>query len=213
MSTQTLVALEARSEHPDAGLLILLHGVGSHERDLFELSRFFTPWFHVVSLRAPITLTHGFAWFEVEFRPEGNKINAESEISSRGLLAETIQALQQKFGVAADKTYLYGFSQGAIMSFSLLLTQPDLIAGAVANNGRLLPEVWPERVMDERLDGKALLILHTLQDPVLSVELARSAKAKFETTPIDLDYHEFDGVHTITEPALRTALDWLTQAR
>lgn len=209
MSTQTLVALEARSTNPEAGLLVMLHGVGSNERDLFELARFFTPQFHVVSLRAPISLGHGFAWFEVEFRPEGNKINAASEINSRRLLTENIQKLQRDFGVSADKTYLYGFSQGSIMSFSLLLTQPDLIAGAVANNGRLLPEVWPDRVIDSRLEGKKLLILHTVQDPVLKVELARSAKEKFETTPIQLDYHEFDGVHTITEPALVTALDWL----
>lgn len=209
--SDSLVHLIAKSERPDAGLLIMLHGVGSNENDLFTLSRFFKPWCHVVSLRAPIDLGHGFGWFEVEFRPEGNKINAESEIKSRLILADEIQRLQQELNVSAEKTWLYGFSQGAIMSFSLLLTQPELFAGAIANNGRLLAEVWPDRVIDERLADKKLLILHTRQDPVLSIELARSAKEKFASTPIQLTYHEFDGAHTITESALVTSLEWMGQ--
>lgn len=52
--SDSLVHLIAKSERPDAGLLIMLHGVGSNENDLFTLSRFFKPWCHVVSLRAPI---------------------------------------------------------------------------------------------------------------------------------------------------------------
>lgn len=204
-----LAIQEVRSTNPNAGLLVLLHGFGSNEADLFGLARYFTPWFHVVSLRAPIEVPFGYAWFEIEYRPEGTKINAAAEIKSRQILHDEISALQARYQVTPEQTYLYGFSQGAIMSYNLLLTQPQLIAGAVANNGRLLAEVWPDRVVNERLVGKRLLMLHTTEDSVIKVEKARDARDHFASTAIELDYHEFSGDHTITEGALKTALEWL----
>ncbi len=213
MNKGRLAIQESRSSNPNAGLLVLLHGFGSNEADLFGLAKYFSPWFHVVSLRAPIPVPFGYAWFEIEYRPEGTKINAAAEIKSRQILHDEIGDLQKKYKVDPEQTFLYGFSQGAIMSYNLLLTQPQLIAGAVANNGRLLTEVWPERVVDERLAGKRLLILHTSQDPVIEVAKAHQARDQFSLTPVQLDYHEFEGEHTITEGALKTALAWLTQGR
>jgi phospholipase/carboxylesterase len=206
-----LVSLQATSSHATPGLIVMAHGVGSHERDLFDLANLFQPWFHVVSLRAPIALAQGFAWFPVTFTPTGSRIDPQAEISSRALLSETIAQLQQELNVPPERTWMFGFSQGAIMSYNMLLTHPDQLAGAVAMNGRLLPEVWPHRVPDAELAGKALLMCHTRQDQVLSIELARQAHSHFTTLPLQLTFKEFDGPHTITQAALTTSLDWLEE--
>lgn len=204
-----LVSLQLQSPHTTPGLLVMLHGVGGQEGDLFELAHLFQPWFHVVSLRAPIALSQGFAWFPVTFTPTGSKIDPQAEISSRAVLSDTIAQLQQELHVPPERTWMFGFSQGAIMSYNMLLTYPDQLTGAVAMNGRLMPEVWPNRVPDVELADKSLLMCHTRQDQVLSIDLARQAYRHFSTLPLQLTFEEFDGPHTITKSALTTSLDWL----
>ncbi|MEY2953339.1 MAG: hypothetical protein RLZZ401_1426, partial [Pseudomonadota bacterium] len=56
-------------------LLVLMHGVGSHEADLFGLASYVPPQFHVLSLRAPFVLGPvAYAWFEFSVRPDGSRL-------------------------------------------------------------------------------------------------------------------------------------------
>jgi phospholipase/carboxylesterase len=67
-----------------APLLLLLHGIGSHERDLMDLAPQLDGRFFVVSARAPLTLRPGsYAWFHVKFDPRGNVIVPEEAVESR----------------------------------------------------------------------------------------------------------------------------------
>src|SRR5260370_18441338 len=70
-------------------LLLLLHGVGSNEHDLFALAPFLDERFLIISVRAPNTQAPGsYAWFEVDFTPRGPVINpAQAEASRKPLLA------------------------------------------------------------------------------------------------------------------------------
>jgi len=53
-------------------LLLLLHGVGSNEYDLFGLAPYLDKRFLIISVRAPYTLgPDSFAWFEINFTPRG----------------------------------------------------------------------------------------------------------------------------------------------
>ena len=55
-------------------LLVLMHGVGSNEDDLFGLSDFVPAPFHVVSLRAPFVLgPDSYAWFEFSVASDGSR--------------------------------------------------------------------------------------------------------------------------------------------
>src|SRR5256885_11678562 len=67
-----LLALE-RPAQPAPGqqpwLLVLMHGVGSNEQDLFGLASFVPPQFHVLSLRAPFSMgPSAHAWFQFTVR-------------------------------------------------------------------------------------------------------------------------------------------------
>ncbi|HZF86428.1 MAG TPA: phospholipase, partial [Burkholderiaceae bacterium] len=55
-------------------LLLLMHGVNSHEEDLFGLAQFVPPQFHVLSLRAPNVLVPGaYAWFQFQVGADGQR--------------------------------------------------------------------------------------------------------------------------------------------
>ena len=67
MNSPSLGFLE-RPAQPAAGqlpwLLVLMHGVGSNEQDLFGLAPYVPQQFHVISLRAPFAMGQGaYAWF------------------------------------------------------------------------------------------------------------------------------------------------------
>src|SRR5690242_9130264 len=65
-------------------LLLLLHGVGANERDLFSLAPELDPRLRILSLRAPLTRgPNSYAWFTVAFLPAGFKIAPEQLDASR----------------------------------------------------------------------------------------------------------------------------------
>ncbi len=115
---------------------MLLHGVGSNEDDLYSLAPYIDPRFSILSARAPLPYGNGgFAWFDVQFTPDGILFDESQAERSHGLLVTFID--EAKAAYAASQVFLVGFSQGAIMSAGVLLRQPALIDGAVLMSGRL----------------------------------------------------------------------------
>lgn len=191
-------------------LLLLLHGVGSNEHDLFGLAPVLDPRFVVVSLRAPNTLVPGsYAWFHVEFTPQGSLINPAEAEQSRQILIQTIQQAVAAFGANPQRVYLMGFSQGAIMSASVALTRPDLVAGAVLMSGRILPEIQPVMVEPEQLAGLPILLVHGTADAVLPIHNGRASRDLLSKLPVKLTYKEYAMGHEVTPQSLRDVQAWL----
>lgn len=88
-------------ETTEPWLLVLMHGVGSNEDDLFALADFVPGPFHVLSLRAPFVLGPGsYAWFEFSIEADGSRrIDADQETRSRAAVVRTVQAALAQLGV------------------------------------------------------------------------------------------------------------------
>jgi phospholipase/carboxylesterase len=194
-------------------LLVLMHGVGSNEEDLFGLADFVPAPFHVISLRAPFVLGPGsYAWFEFSIESDGSRhIDSGQEARSRAAVARTVQAAGAQLGVPPDRTVLGGFSQGGIMALSLLRTRPDLMQGAMVMHGRLLPEVDTLEGPPEALQGKALWVSHGQQDGVIPLASAQAIRDWATARPLALRYREFPGAHEIRLEELQAAMGWLDQ--
>ena len=108
-----LLALE-RPAQPAPGqqpwLLVLMHGVGSNEQDLFGLASFVPPQFHVLSLRAPFSMgPSAHAWFQFTVDANGTRhIHASQEEHSRALVAQTVQQAGARLGIPAQRTVAGG---------------------------------------------------------------------------------------------------------
>ena len=194
-----------------APLLLLLHGVGSHERDLFQLAPALDPRFFIVSARGPLVLAPGaFAWFHVTFTPRGPAIVAAEAEASRERLRAFLAELAVAYPVDPQRVYLLGFSQGAIMSFSVALTAPERVAGVVALSGRILPEIRPLIAPPAALAGLPFLVIHGTEDTVLPVSYGRAARDLLAGLPVALTYREYPMGHQITADSLSTVAAWLT---
>ncbi|MGZ6304315.1 MAG: alpha/beta hydrolase [Ktedonobacteraceae bacterium] len=192
-------------------LLLLLHGVGSNEHDLFELAPFLDKRFLIISVRAPNTLGAGsYAWFEVNFTPQGPIINPQQAEASRQTLITFVQEAITTYGADPKQVYLMGFSQGAIMSASVALTQPELVAGAVLMSGRILPEIQPSIASNEELSGFPFLVVHGTADMVLPISYGRASRELLSSLPVDLTYHEYPMGHEVSQASLSDVTAWLT---
>jgi len=198
---------------PHPALIILLHGVGSNERDLFQFTDELPAEALVISARAPITLSEGsYAWFHIDLSTGTRVINAAEAEQSRKTLIRFIGELKSIYNFDPAKIYLCGFSQGAILSYSVGLTQPELVHGIGILSGRLLDEVKPSIVSKEKLKKLHVFVSHGKSDSVIPVELARNSVLYLrDTLNIDVNYKEYDAVHQITQEMLGDFLYWLNK--
>ena len=192
-------------------LLVLMHGVGSNEQDLFGLARYVPAHFHVLSLRAPYAMgAQSHAWFQFTVDANGVRhIDAAQEHTSRELLARTVAQVQQQLGIPAERTVLGGFSQGGIMALSLLLTQPQHMQAAMVWHSRLLPEVLALQAPSAAFQGKSLWVSHGSYDNVIPLTSAHATRDHVQKLPLALDYHEYASAHEIRPDELQAAMQWL----
>ena len=192
-------------------LLLLLHGIGSNERDLFSMAPALDSRFFVVSARAPIQMMpDAYAWFNLEFTPEGTAIpDVDQAKVSVKLLVSFIDELVETYGVDRRCVYLMGFSQGAMMSLSVALTRPDKVARVVAMSGRLPEEVVANAGPLERVRQLEVFVTHGTYDNVLPVDSGRSCRDRLEELGVPLTYREYPMAHEVSMEALRDVTGWM----
>jgi phospholipase/carboxylesterase len=197
------------AENPQGSqpLLVLLHGYGSNEEDLLGLAPYLDPGFLIVSVRAPHPLDFGgFAWFPIDFTPNGLVLHYDLAREARDRVAGLVEVLQREHPV--DRTYLLGFSQGASMVMSTALVRPELCAGVVFLSGICVEEMMPEG-NGEALQGLPVLMTHGRQDMVIPIHQGRTARALLRRLPLDLTCREYDMGHEINPECLADTRDWL----
>ena len=197
-----------------APVLVMLHGIGSHEGDLFQLAPYLDPRLAVISLRAPIPWSGGgFAWFEMAWTPEGLVGDPQQARNSLQLLSrfleQTLPSGIPDIALDPRQVYLLGFSQGAIMSLYLALTRPEKLAGVVAISGRLSPEILAEAVEPARMQHLSVLVVHGTADTVLPVAFGRQIRDYFALLPLRLTYREYEMGHEVSPESLRDIQGWL----
>ncbi|HEX8731710.1 MAG TPA: alpha/beta hydrolase-fold protein [Ktedonobacterales bacterium] len=193
-------------------LLSLAHGVGSNEADLFELAPDLDPRCVVVSARAPLTRAPGaFAWFNIQFTPQGTVIQPEQLDASRTVYAEFVQAAATAYGADPARIYTLGFSQGAIISLVTALTHPHLFAGVIALAGRIPSEALPWLAEPAETAGLPVFMAHGSRDTVIRVEEAHAACDILRRQQADLTYREYMIDHRINQQMYDEMTAWLGQ--
>ncbi|MCX6350801.1 MAG: esterase [Bacteroidetes bacterium] len=197
-----------KTAHPP--VLILLHGVGSNEEDLFSFANQLPDKYLIISARAPISLGgNSFAWYQVDFSTGKPVFNFQQEEESRTILIKFISQIKEKYSVNSNEIYLCGFSQGAIMSYSIGLTRPDLVKGIAVMSGRLLEEIKPLMASKDKLQSLKVFISHGTNDNTLPIQYARDANVFLKTVNINPTYKEYQEEHTISNAMLADLINWL----
>ena len=155
-------------------LVILLHGIGADEDDLLPLAPSLDPRFLVIAARAPHEAEPmGYRWYAIDWSVTPPRGDPAEIAASRDLLARFVEEATARYGADPARVFLFGFSQGAIMSVALLLSRPDLVRGVIAHSGgsRACP-ANPEPT-PEALSRAEVLVLHGVRDDVVPVAQGR----------------------------------------
>lgn len=189
-----------------APLLLLLHGYGSNEEDLIGLAPYLDNRLVCASARAPHALDFGgFAWFAIEWGPEGVRFDYEEALQSLQQIYELVQALRRQY--APERVIAAGFSQGASMALAAALNQPQQVAGVAALSGVCGEEILPAD--RESVRGLPVLMTHGRADEVIPIAQARASKELLGQLPVDLEYREYDMGHAIDAACLTDFREWL----
>jgi phospholipase/carboxylesterase len=196
------------SEKPP--LLLLLHGYGANEDDLFSLAPYLDERFLIVSARAPVTLQpQSYAWFNLNFTPEGVVVDLEEARRNLNQLHKFINELVDIYQVDQRSVYLMGFSQGAMMSLSIALSFPGTATAVVAMSGRILSQTRTGIPDKDALIGLPIFVAHGTRDEVVPIQQGRNTRAILAELPVDLTYREYDMGHEISAESIDDIMRWL----
>lgn len=194
-----------------APLIIMLHGYGSNADDLFSLANSFPANCHVVAFNGIHALaSDSYAWFEFEVGADGTrKIDQQQELASRVAIESWIPQLINETGADPQKVYLFGFSQGAIMSATLLTEKPELIKGIMALSGRILPVCKDLRKDSKEYLYKKALVAHGYNDQVLPYSNGENLKNELTDTGVVVAFKTYYGMgHTISAEEMKDVVSW-----
>jgi phospholipase/carboxylesterase len=207
----TLVHRMRPARGEPAGALVLLHGRGVDEHDLFPLLDALDPDARLAGAtpRAPLKLPPGGNhWYIVE---RVGYPHRETFMESYGLLTRWLDAFGAHTGVPWSRTVIGGFSMGAVMSYALALAQGrPSPAGLLAMSG-FIPEVAGFELDLER-PGLPIAITHGTLDPIIGVEFGRSARQRLEAAGNRLLYRESPVGHGIDPAVVPDLRAWLRAA-
>lgn len=205
-SRPLLQALRSEAPPARAPVLVVLHGLGANERDLFELGKEVAPSSLIVALRAPLELgPDQYSWFPVRFTPEGPMHDVAAAENSRSRIVEFIRALKLEAGVDSERVTLLGFSQGAILSEAVALTEPGLVSGVVLISGRTLPELKPVATTKR----PRVLLMHGTRDPLLPYAGAVQTNEVLRAAGYEVDFRSFDARHEVSAEMVAATRSWL----
>lgn len=203
---------EPKKSSSHVPVVLMLHGYGSHEGDLFSFADSLPEECCVIALRAPLRLDFGgYAWYEINWQADGNKwTNLEQAEASIALLNTTIDALKVQLQFEKWDLHLFGFSQGAILSYALAFRFPDKIKYVEALSGYMVKELIPEQVPTavQKLD---FFISHGNMDPVIPIQWGKTAADILESAKISHTFREYPMAHGVTPQCFNDLLAWMKE--
>lgn len=210
MSLQYIVR-EPKTEIQNPPLLILLHGYGSNEQDLFSFAEELPDELIIVSARAPYNLGAGsYAWYAINFDDVNGKFSDLKQAkTSLDKIAVLIDEIKQKYKTNTDKTFLLGFSQGAILSYSLSFFYPNKAQNIIALSGYVNMELLPSSISKEIKTN--YYCSHGTVDQVLPVDWARKSKPFLDNLGLKNIYSEYPVGHGVAPQNFYSFKSWIEE--
>jgi phospholipase/carboxylesterase len=207
--TGTLDHLVREPAGEAAGNLVLLHGRGADEHDLYGLFDVLDPQRRLrgITVGGPLALPPGGRhWYAVQRVGFPQPEMFAASYAALGTL------LDDELGLDWSRTVVGGFSQGTVMSYALGLGAGRPVpAGILALSG-FIPTVEGWRADLASRPGLPALSAHGSQDPVISVDFARQARDTLTAGGLEVTYHETPMPHTIDPRLLPELQRWLADA-
>ncbi|SEE65833.1 phospholipase/carboxylesterase [Tenacibaculum sp. MAR_2010_89] len=203
------IVREPKNKVDNPPLLLLLHGYGSNEQDLFSFAEELPDEFLIVSARAPHDMGFGgYAWYAINLDASGGKFSDIPEAKeSVTKITDFIDEIKAKYTTNPDKTFLLGFSQGAILSYAVSLNSPNKVQHVIALSGYINDELLPNELSNNIQTD--YYISHGTVDQVLPVDWARKAPLFLTKNNLKNEYSEYPVGHGVAPQNFYSFKEWI----
>ena len=197
----------------NAPLLIMMHGYGSDENDLFSFASELPEELFIISLKAPYPMQpYGNAWYAINFDADKGKwSDNEQAIESRDLIAKFIDEAVATYPVNKNNVSLLGFSQGTILSYAVALTYPEKVKNIIALSGYINKDIFPKDIENRDYSKLDFYCSHGSADQVIPVNWARLTSPILDSLNIKYKYSEFPVGHGVAPQNFYELKDWLNK--
>ncbi|WP_411767668.1 alpha/beta hydrolase [Winogradskyella sp. A3E31] len=199
------------SLNDNAPLLIMFHGYGSDENDLFSFASELPEELFIISVRAPYPMQpYGNAWYTINFDAEKGKWSDDEEAkSSRDLIANFIDEACNNYPVDNNNITLLGFSQGTILSYGVALTYPEKVNNIIALSGYVNTGIIPTNMNPSKFEHLSFYCSHGSVDQVIPVDWARKSIEFLKGLNVEHHYSEFPVGHGVAPQNFYEFNEWL----
>jgi predicted esterase len=187
-----------------APTLLVLHGTGGDENDLLPLAQRIDPNASILSPRGRV-LEHGMPRY---FRRIEEGVFDLEDLADRTIeLADFVEAAARHYGFDATGVFAVGYSNGANIAASLLLTRPEVLAGAIL----FRPMVPFEPARPVALAGKRIRISAGRQDQIVPRRLTDRLAEILTQGGADVTAVWYNTGHALVPDEVMEAAKWSAQ--
>lgn len=194
-------------------VIIMLHGFGSDENDLFSFASELPDTYAVISLKAPIPMQpYGNAWYNIYFDANDGKFSDDAQaIASRDLVNECIDEIIDRYQVDPTNITLLGFSQGTILSFAIALSFPEKVKNVIGLSGYINESILKEGYDQNDFSNLNVYTSHGTVDQVIPISWAQKTKPFLDQLNIPTTYSEFPVGHGVAPQNFYEFKEWLSK--
>ena len=195
----------------NAPVLIMLHGYGSDENDLFSFASELPEELFIISVRAPYKMQpNGNAWYEINFDADQKKWSDDEQAKeSRDKISNFIDEVVEAYPINKNNITLLGFSQGTILSYAVALSYPEKIRNVVALSGYINLDIIKDNFKSNNLSKLNFYCSHGSVDQVIPVDWARRTPEILKKLNVDYIYEEFPVGHGVAPQNFFSLKAWL----
>jgi len=188
--------------------IFMLHGYGSNANDLFSFAPYLPDNYAIFSLEAPIPLPQmGYAWYSIRFdAPQDQWTDLPEANKSVALIFENVNMMIKKYDLNQKDITLLGFSQGAILSWSLAFNHPNHFRRIIALSGFVI-----ENLIKTKEVTFSAFASHGKEDPVIPYQWAEETIAPLAAKYDHIEFYTYPSGHTVSQENFVALLDWLNK--
>jgi predicted esterase len=183
-----------------------LHGSGADEHDLLSLGKAIDPTANLLSPRGLVRVDGANRFFMLLAE---NTYDEDAVIHNSSELADFLWAASGEYGFDANNVYAVGFSNGANAAHSMLMLQPDSLAGVVAFGTNKVFEKTPFKRSVPNLTGKRVWVANGAADLYSPVDRVEALVAELQELGAEVHYSLHPGGHTISHEQVKAIAEQL----
>jgi len=191
------------SKVPSKKLMIVLHGRGDSSQGFVGLPQFLNlDDMNYLLLDAPFEYFSGYSWYQL---PPDQLPGIE--YSSKILTQVLDEVFETSFN--ADESYLFGFSQGSLLTFEFGARYHKVLAGYIAISGYIYDAPKLLEDMNEKVNHSKWLCTHGVSDNVLPFETSRQQVQTLQDGGFNITFKSYDKDHSIDRDELDMIAKWI----